>query len=242
MKLIATSDLHGTLPEIKEKCDAVIVAGDIIPLDIQRDLVRSVVWFSTEFVNWCMKLDCEKVFVVAGNHDFFIEYIINDSVKNMECSKLYADAYGDVIINMKLMLPDKIAFLHDSKYVFHDKVFYGTPWCPTLKNWAFYKSDEDLAEAFKKLPQDIDVLITHAPGYKINQTGISLEYGYTQDYGSSELTKAVLKRNVKYWVCGHVHSGNHELSNYQDTDMKVANVSYKDESYKPAFRPLIFEI
>lgn len=242
MKIIATSDLHGTLPDIKEKCDAVVIAGDIVPLNVQRDFVRSIVWFSTEFLNWCEKLDCEKVFLVAGNHDFFFEKILKDAVQYMDCSVQYADSFGDLVISNKLLIPDKVVYLQDSKYVFHNKVIYGTPWCPSLKNWAFYKNDDELTEIFKRIPLDVDLLVTHAPGYKVNNTGVSLGFGYTPDYGSKELTTAVLDRNVKYWVCGHIHTGNHTMAKYDNTDMNVVNVSYKNEEYKPIFKPLVLEI
>lgn len=242
MKFLGLSDLHGDLPIIKGNYDAVIVAGDIVPLPIQRDIVSSIVWFSTEFVNWCMKLDCEKIFLVGGNHDLFLEWIIKDAVEKTYCSKLYAESFGDVVISRKLMLPEKIVYLQDSSYNFHNKIIYGTPWCPELKTWAFYKNSSDLTDVFKKIKQDVDILITHAPGHNINDTGISLQYGYSRDYGSNELRDAVLSRNVKCWLCGHVHSGNHTFSKYGNTDMWVANVSIKDEDYKPVFKPLVFEI
>ena len=51
MKVVAFSDPHGYLPKVKDfpECDVVCIAGDICPLDIQRDLVESISWFLLTF-------------------------------------------------------------------------------------------------------------------------------------------------------------------------------------------------
>lgn len=69
IKIAALSDLHGILPKI-EKCDLVLIAGDIIPLRIQFDRTKSVVWFFQTFLEWIKELPCDEVFVIAGNHKF----------------------------------------------------------------------------------------------------------------------------------------------------------------------------
>lgn len=242
LNFIAFSDIHGDLPIINGHYSAAIIAGDILPLSIQRDFVKSIAWFSGEFVNWCNNLDCEKVFLIAGNHDFMFERIINDSVKDMDCSILYAENNGNIIVDTKLLLPNKITFLHDSGYDFHGIKLYGTPWCPELKNWAFYGSHDDLVAKFSKIPKNLDILITHSPGYRANHVGVAFELPNRPDFGSSELTDAVRERNIKYWICGHVHSGNHIFGNFEGCDTLVTNVSYLDENYKPIYKPLVFRV
>ena len=69
MKIIAISDLHGYLPKLP-KCDVVCISGDIFPLDIQKDLIKSISWFQLKFRPWAESLDCDKVIFIAGNHDF----------------------------------------------------------------------------------------------------------------------------------------------------------------------------
>ena len=69
MKLIAISDLHGNLPEIKEKADIMIIAGDISPLNIQGNKPKMIKWLKTTFIDWINSLNVEKVHLIAGNHD-----------------------------------------------------------------------------------------------------------------------------------------------------------------------------
>lgn len=47
-------------------------------------------------------------------------------------------------------------------------------------------------------------------------------------------------RNIKYALCGHVHSGEHTPQNYNNTI--VMNVSLLDEDYKIAYKPSIITI
>jgi Icc-related predicted phosphoesterase len=143
-----------------------------------------------------------------------------------------------------------MVFLHDSEYIYKDisedtvkeVKFYGSPWFPFLPNWAFYKDSKGLAEVFEKIP-DCDVLLTHTPGKHMFDTGRVMQYTYGDELGSEELTDVIMRRHIKLWLCGHIHSGNHELSEFTDDKfacygMKVANVSIKDERYLPTYAPL----
>ena len=56
MKIIAFSDNHGYLPKL-EPCDVVCICGDIIPLEIQRDIFMSWWWFNNKFKEWAEKLE-----------------------------------------------------------------------------------------------------------------------------------------------------------------------------------------
>ena len=73
MKVVAFSDPHGYLPKVKDfpECDVVCIAGDICPLDVQRDLVESVSWFLLTFKPWAESLPCKKVIFIGGNHDYY---------------------------------------------------------------------------------------------------------------------------------------------------------------------------
>lgn len=237
MKLIGISDIHGYLMPYekltKDYFDVLCICGDIVPLKIQFHMGKSESWFKEDFYNWCENAPCEKVIFIAGNHDFYLQTMLDSLGNAKEVTK-------------HLGYTKKIIFLHDTTYEFKNKLFYGTPWIPKLSRWAFYKNSKDLSETFENIT-DCDVLLTHSPGKRVFDTGRILQYGYGEDVGSEELTNVVLNRHIKLWLCGHIHSGNHVLSEFTDPKftcykMKVANVSIKDEQYQPIYSPLYIEL
>ena len=213
MKLFAISDTHGALPKIPD-CDVLVMAGDIIPLSLQRSIPGSIWWLETSFAEWVESLKCEKVIVIAGNHDFVFE-----------------PRWGSLDLSK---LPDKFVYLAPGKsYEYGGKTFYSFPWTPVLKCWAFYLDHDGLVKECAKIPQDLDVLISHCPP-KVGQAGVVQQSGrnYKKDFGCEELTDALSTRNVKYCICGHIHSGDKNVQ-VMDNDVKtkVYNVSMKDEDY-----------
>lgn len=239
MKLVAISDLHGHLLDPVElnagnHFDVLCICGDIVPLYIQCDSEESHLWFTNEFVNWCDKINCDKIIFIAGNHDMYLEKLL----------KKYA--YDAKAVSEFMEWPEKIVFLHDSEYEYNGKLFYGTPWCPNLMRWAFYADYKQLNINFARIPKKVDVLITHTPGKKMFNTGTILDNSM-EEVGSFELTEAVMMRKIGLWICGHIHSGNHELCEFTDSKfecnkMKVANVSIVNEKYQVAYKPLFIEI
>ena len=100
----------------------------------------------------------------------------------------------------------------------------------------------DLKDAFSRIPEGVDVLITHSPGKHVNDTGVSLQRPDKPEYGSSELTEIIdgMENKPKWWFTGHVHSGTHIVTDYKGVN--VVNVSVKDENYDPVYGYNIYEI
>ena len=72
IKIVAISDLHGYLPQIEDPADIMIIAGDIIPFEIQFNKFESKKWFEGPFAEWINKAPVEDVYMVAGNHEIQI--------------------------------------------------------------------------------------------------------------------------------------------------------------------------
>lgn len=238
MKIVALSDLHGHLPSAKNfpECDVVCVCGDIVPLEYQDDVIKSTTWFVLEFNDWANRLPCKKVVFVAGNHDFFLEKISGKGQLNAKQV-------------MKTLFPGnsysktKLVYLCDNSVEIDGVRFYGTPWIADLARWAFFKNDEELSEAYDKIPRNVDVLLTHMPSL-IGDTGTVMQYtGYNayRQFGNAYLTKCIMERNIKWALCGHVHSGNHRVTD-AGNGCNVVNVSIKDEDYKVNYDIFQFEV
>ena len=89
MKICAISDLHGYLPDNIEPCDVVCICGDVIPPDIQKNYEASLAWLSGPFQLWALKLNCNKVLFIAGNHDFIFETLRNSEVHTCGQHQVY---------------------------------------------------------------------------------------------------------------------------------------------------------
>lgn len=220
------SDLHGYLPEI-DKCDLVLICGDIVSLRSQRYPKSCKKWYTGVFQPWVDSLPCDKVLFIPGNHEVGVEG--------------HDDEYK------KLFGPYKKAtiLIHEPyEYLSDDGTFYkifGTPYCKVFGNWAYMRPNSDLKEKFSEIPDGLDILLTHdvAYGYA-DQSLQDIGFGTEEHFGTVELRNAILEKKPKYHFSGHIHTADHNLIMIGDT--KHYNVSYIDEKYNPAFKPLYLDI
>ena len=59
MKVVATSDLHGTLPPIPA-CDLLLIAGDVCPV-WDHKLFFQDIWLRTTFTDWLRAQPAKKI-------------------------------------------------------------------------------------------------------------------------------------------------------------------------------------
>ena len=226
MKINAISDLHGKIELDKLTIDGEIlcIAGDFIPLSIQRNIPESLKWIKEKFIPWANKLSVNKVFLVAGNHDFVAS----------------STDFKDLFINTKIIYleDESYEYLSDSGYTYK---IYGTPWCTKYGNWNFMLDSENLAKKYAQIPNDTDILITHMPP-SLGRVG-TLYDGYFKDYhesvGSSELANKIYSSDIKLTISGHIHTGSHRLDFVKRFLSKkyhyFVNVSLIDENYEPTY-------
>lgn len=226
MRVCIISDCHGYLPEL-ESCDLVLICGDIIPLEIQRSVTDSWIWYSTTFEFWAKKLPCDKVLFIAGNH---------------ECG--FYKQRGQY----RELFPEdnKITYLEDDLYIYEKDSkqysIYGTPWCQIFGRWAYMLPDEQLEKIYLGIPHNIDILMTHDAPYGVSDILLQKDCPWAngEHIGNKPLREAILKRKPKINVHGHLHSTSHEFELLGDT--KVINCSLKDEFYNPIYSPIYFEL
>ena len=222
MKVIVTSDLHGHLPTIKEKAELLLICGDILPLNIQRDCKESRIWLINDFTDWCNSLNVEKIIFIAGNHDFIFE-------------RNSTDMFGIFNNKIKYLQNNSYDYLSDEGIIYK---IYGTPLCKKFGNWAFM--DYDLTKAYKAIPNDCDILISHDAPDLCNLGVINEGWNKGVNAGNKILAEAIIEKHPKYVFCGHIHSGNHIVSDYNG--IKLCNVSLLNESYHPTNYPVTIEI
>lgn len=225
MKFCAIADLHGLLPVI-DKCDILLIAGDISPLKIQGNIPEMNTWLFTNFLNWIEQLPCEQVILVAGNHDFYFQ--------NKQSSISVLEFESDM----------KLKYLHNFSTIVYNELgdpitIFGTPYCHIFGSWPFMIPDELLEEKFKEIPENLDILISHDPPFGICDIDCILGRFPYEHVGNQVLTNKILEVKPKIVISGHIHSGDHNLTQVEET--KYVNVSLLDETYTNNYKPFYFE-
>jgi Icc-related predicted phosphoesterase len=236
MKIIAFSDIHGDLITVKEKCDVVVIAGDIVPLYIQSNMVDSYEWFKHVFLPYIEKLPCKHVVLVPGNHDIWFDEKIWE--------KLFQFENAPNVPTVENILKDykgKLIYLKDSGVELDGVKFWGSPWITNLPRWAFNLTKEQQKEKFQLIPKDTDVLVTHTPPFGEVGTVQQDCWNKGRNFGSEALKEVLMEEDCQIKVCisGHIHSG----SNIERINNTTCyNVSQKDESYNIHRKPVVIEL
>ena len=222
--------MHGKLDFKINACDILCICGDIVPLNVQAYHKGTIKWLKNTFIPWCNEQPCERVFLIAGNHDIVFEN------------------YPDEIINV--FKDTKITYLCDeeAEYVKEDEEnyesirIYGTPWCHQFYDWAFMTSDLKLESIYSKIPYKVDVLLTHDCPYGTSDVLLqkNIPWANGDHIGCHPLGNAVDEKKPRFHCCGHLHSCEHKPQERGETT--VCNVSMVDEHYDRVYEPHYFEI
>lgn len=221
MLIGAISDLHGNLIDIYP-CEVLFICGDISPLRLQFNMEEMEYWITNEFLPWCEKLSCERIFLIAGNHDAFLE-------RKKEKFK-------------SLLLGSKVVYLENelSEYITDNgdcyKIF-GTPYCHIFGNWPFMRTDEVLKNKFFDIPEDCDIVFSHDCPFGTGDVCLELNEKHR---GSIPLRDVIIRSKPRYLFTGHLHSANHNCEILGDTE--VYNTSIVNERYEVSYEPLYLNI
>ncbi|HEY5235529.1 MAG TPA: metallophosphoesterase, partial [Rhabdochlamydiaceae bacterium] len=178
MDVTCISDLHGHLPELPGG-DLLIVAGDLTARDKTDEYLEFYAWLDEQ--NYKCKI------VVAGNHD-------NALAKPEYMGR--SDRFHPAI------------YLCDSGTEFEGLKIWGSPWTKTFEGMnphcmAFTcETEEELDSKFAKIPEGLNILITHSP-----VRGFVDKLSNGENAGSFALKKALWKmfEPPQFIICGHIH-------------------------------------
>jgi Icc-related predicted phosphoesterase len=212
-KIVFISDTHNKHKHLTSKGmgnilgsgDYLIHAGDCTSMGHKHEINGFLDWFSnTDFKH--------KIFI-AGNHDFGFE-------QQTDIDQEYKDK--------------GVIYLFDNDVTIDGIKFYGSPWQPEFHDWAFnLPRGEELAAKWEKIPDDVDILITHGPAYGI------LDYAPIGGHvGCEELYRKIAEVKPKIHVCGHIHD-----SYGQKTmgGIEFLNASTLNDRYEYAHKPIVVE-
>lgn len=228
LKIVATSDFHGTLPEIIDPADIAIIAGDVSPFHIQFNKPACKVWFETEFADWIKRLPVDEVFMTPGNHDAYME---NIATKNLSALRIACEGKLKILFNESAVYIDSYGL---------QWTIFGTPYCHEFGQWPFMRTENSLKDKFKKIPDKVDIIISHDPPFGISDADITFEVPANNymHLGNEPLAARLFNVNYKILFCGHLHTGDHRLNPYS----RIVNVSYWNEHCDKSFLPFYTEI
>ena len=220
MKIVAISDLHGKWNKIKDvpECDVLISAGDF-SFTGEKHMVR-------DFHAWLNKQPAKHIISVNGNHETYRDVTDHPSRRSH-----HTFAEAKEIAEKEC---PRVHFIGDHGTVVIDGVkFHGSAITPWFYDWAWNRRRGMEIEAeWAKIPDDVNVLITHGPVYGILDAvyymdGITLK----ERVGCQDLYKRMLElKDCNLHICGHIH-GSHGYKYFNDTHFY--NVSICDEQYCP---------
>lgn len=200
------SDLHGEYPTLMGG-DLLIIAGDLTARDLEDEYYK--------FNSWLCDQDYEKKVVIAGNHDGLLQ---KDAFKYLEGVPAFD-------------------YLCDTETEFKGLKIYGSPWTPMFCNWYFMKkSRQDLKEAWDKIPDDTDILVTHGPARGLLDTVSPYS---SRPLGCEELRLALERVRPKLHVFGHIHGGYGKmLLKHEGPNTWCVNAALMNEDYDPVNAPI----
>jgi Icc-related predicted phosphoesterase len=174
VKLVLISDMHGQHGRLKvPDGDILVVAGDFTTQGSFTEIAN--------FNGWLGGLPHKHKIVIAGNHDVMFEKDPGFA-RSLITNAIYLQDEGVEVMGLK---------------------FWGSPWTPFFCNWAFnLRTGEERRQKWERIPEGLDVLITHGP-----PAGI-LDRTYDGEHvGCSELLAklASLESEPRLHVFGHIH-------------------------------------
>jgi len=242
MKVLVLSDTHSQMRNIwgswsdEDKrssldCDLIVHAGDLT-LRGSKDEVESELKSLNDI------FDQEKV-IISGNHDFFLDTDWK-SYTSIGKKRHGNNRFGTLEEISELMDKLNINYLNDSFIEIKGLKIWGSPVTPWFNDWAFNRErGKDIIAHWNKIPEELDILITHGPPKGILDLVKYPMIGESPNVGCGDLLYSVFSKMPKYHIFGHIHEGRGIM---ESNGITFINASCIDESHNPINKPIIINI
>jgi len=206
LTIVAISDSHQLHREVEvPPGDLLIHAGDFTMFSKSAAAIL-------DFNDWLGELPHRWKIVVPGNHEFFLE---------SEPDKRRLIGNATVLIN-------------EGVEIMGLKI-WGSPTTP-LYGGAFGRSSErDRVNVYALIPDDTDILVTHAPPFGILDQAPGSEY----HAGCPQLLDAVRRIKPVIHIFGHAHGG---YGSMDTPETLFLNAALPDAGYELSNPPHVFRL
>ncbi|HEY9712999.1 MAG TPA: metallophosphatase domain-containing protein, partial [Chroococcales cyanobacterium] len=195
--------------------DLLLIAGDMT----MRGTKNEMQWFA----DWLVRQPQKHKVWIAGNHELGIE-------RDPQIAADIAEANGSI-------------YLNDSGVDLDGIKIWGSPVTPWFHDWAFNRSrGEEIAEHWRKIPEGLDILLTHGPPYGI--LDLTMRDGNVGCEALLETVSQRLENPPRYHIFGHIHFayGKQQLLRADGKTISMLNASICDELYREHNPPHLFEL
>jgi len=221
MKVVLISDTHEKHGQIKlPEGDLLIHCGDWTnkgSLDAMNSFLK---WFSAQPFQY-------KIFI-GGNHELGLD-VGPTRVKKLDLINSF----------------NNLIYLENSSTIIDGIKIYGSPVTPFFYSWSWnVHRGEPIAQVWKNIPDDTNILITHGPPYAILDL-VSLSPGEIRDVhqGCEELIKRVKQlKHLKLHCFGHLHLGGHGSQIHREGGTAFVNAAMVDDGHRVVNQPVVIEL
>lgn len=189
-RIVTISDTHGLhyLMDVPMG-DILICSGDFSNVGTSRGIY--------DFLEWFGELPHYNKILIAGNHDKGTDPSFKDRVK-------YEGTYD--FFHEMLKKHDIIYLEDDSCEVYSNQgdliKIHGSPVTPTFGyGWAWNRGRKEIQEHWDKIPNDVDILVTHGPAYGYGDRVVRND----ERVGCDLLLNKILEVKPKMHIFGHIH-------------------------------------
>lgn len=218
-RIVLISDTHGMHDALRvPEGDILIHAGDFTGRGTFREL--------RAFVEWMAAQPHRHKLATPGNHDTCTDLCHREgSVKSARDSY---EAFKRAGIHLLL----------DSGVTIGGLKFWGSPYQPEFCGWAWQLSRAALAQHWRRIPEDTDILITHGPPF--GKGDLAPIGGRV---GCQGLLDRVLAIRPALHVFGHIHEGHGMGRLWVDGKREGfwANAAVLDGRYQLTNRPIVVD-
>lgn len=192
--------------------------GDVLVIcgDVTGNSIYAITQLK-DFNNWVDEIAYENnykgIWLCPGNHD-----------------ELF-----DQDINLGQQLVPRVQVLHHNYLEFEGLNIWFESYQPEFMDWGFNRSDLCRKELFKDIPENTDILISHAPRY-----GILDKNKYGKSCGDKILGESIDQlKQLKYHIFGHIHDS---YGTKQVNGITYVNCSVMDDDYNVVNKPMVLDI
>lgn len=203
MRLVALADTHLFHEGLEvPDGDVLVHAGDLLRAGSLDELARAA--------GWLRSLPHRVKVVVAGNHELCLQ-------KRPEEARALLEGF---------------VYLEDAAATVEGLVFYGSPWQPIFRVWAFgARRGPELAAKWARIPERVDVLVTHGPPFGYGDRARPGHPGGEWHVGCVDLLARVRVVRPRLHLFGHIHQ---DPGRWEEDGISFANVTTAERTLPAA--------